>query len=410
MHPFEQNLEKYAELAIKVGINLQKGQKLVIVAPISCADFVRKAALKAYEAGALDVYVDWEDDQLKKIRFHHAPDEAFELYPMWKANGFEELAKENAAFLTVYAPNAELYKDVKAERLTTANKTASAANQAYKDYMRSGKVSWLMVSIPTPEWSAKVFPEMDEQERIDRLWEQIFKLTRVDADNPVEAWRAHIADLVKKQQLLNGKRYHKLHLKAPGTSLSVELPEKHQWVSAGMTNAKGDYFVPNLPTEEVFTLPVKEGVNGTVTSTKPLSYNGSLIDNFAFTFINGRITEVHAEQGEEILRKLLDVDAGTRYLGEIALVPHDSPISNSNLIFYNTLFDENASCHLAIGSAYPFCIEGGTEMSKEELEANGYNTSLLHIDFMIGSPDMEIDGETRDGIREPLFRKGNWVV
>jgi aminopeptidase len=208
---------------------------------------------------------------------------------------------------------------------------------------------------------------------------------------------------------LNAKRYAKLHYKAPGTDLMVELPKKHLWVSAGSYSEKGTYYVPNLPTEEVFTMPVKTGVNGTVRSTMPLVYNGSLIDGFSFTFENGKIIKVTADKGENVLHKLLEMDEGANYLGEIALVPHDSPISNSNLIYYNTLFDENASCHLAIGNAYPFCVEGGTTMSQEELEAQGYNVSLTHVDFMIGSAELDIDGITEDGNREPLFRNGNWV-
>jgi aminopeptidase len=266
-----------------------------------------------------------------------------------------------------------------------------------------------MVSIPTPEWSAKVFPELDEETRVAKLWELIFKLTRVDGDNPVEAWKQHIDQLSEKKNLLNAKKYSKLHFKAPGTDLLVDLAEKHQWVSASSFNEKGTLYVPNLPTEEVFTMPNRNGVNGTVTSTKPLSYNGTLIKGFTFTFEEGKIVKATAEQGEEVLQRLLDMDEGARYLGEVALVPHDSPISNSNLIYYNTLFDENASCHLAIGNAYPFCLEGGTAMSKEELIAQGANISFTHVDFMIGSAEMDIDGITEDGSREPLFRQGNWV-
>jgi aminopeptidase len=409
MSSFELNLEKYAELAVKVGINVQKGQTLVIMTSISCADFVRKVALKAFEAGAKDVIVDWDDDEFKAIRLAHAPEESLKEYPMWKANGFEELAREGAAFLQIYAPNADLLKGIHPERIAKANKAAAVARDGFLSYLRNSKVSWLMVSIPTPEWSAKVFPELNEEARVAKLWELIFKLTRVDAEDPIEAWRQHIDLLEKKQDLLNAKRYAKLHFKAPGTDLEVELAQRHLWVSASSHNENGVLYVPNLPTEEVFTMPSRNGVNGTVRSTKPLSYNGSLIDGFTFTFEQGKIVKATAEKGEEVLQRLLDMDEGAKYLGEVALVPHDSPISNSNLIYYNTLFDENASCHLAIGNAYPFCLEGGTTMSKEELAAHSANNSLTHVDFMIGSAEMDIDGITVDGNREPLFRQGNWV-
>jgi aminopeptidase len=409
MQDFESNLEKYAELAVRVGLNIQKDQTVVIMTTISCADFVRKVTLKAYEAGAKDVYVDWEDDEIKAIRLHKAPEESLRDYPMWKVKGFEEYAKEGAAFLQVYAPNADLLKDVDPDRVTTANKAAASARNGFLNYLRNSKVSWLMVSIPTPEWSAKVFPDLEEEERMAKLWMQIFKLTRVDLEDPIQAWKEHVEILLEKQHLLNAKKYKALHYQGPGTDLTIELAPRHQWVSAGNYNEKGIFYIPNLPTEEVFTMPSKYGVNGTVTSTMPLSYQGSLIDKFSFTFENGKIVDIRAEQGEEVLTKVLNMDEGARYLGEVALVPHDSPISNSNIIYYNTLFDENASCHLAIGNAYPFTVEGGTSMTKEELAAEGYNSSLIHIDFMIGSAELNIDAITQDGTREPLFRQGNWV-
>jgi aminopeptidase len=409
MDNFEQSLDKYAELAVRVGLNVQKDQTVVIMTSIACADFVRKVTLKAYEAGAKNVYVDWDDDGIKAIKLHKAPEEALHEYPMWKAKGFEEYAKEGAAFLTIYAPNSDLLKDVEPQRIATATKTAAMARDGFLSYLRNSQVSWLLVSIPTPEWSAKVFPELGVEERVAKLWELIFKLTRVDAADPVKAWEEHVSLLQVKQKLLNSKKYKALHFQAPGTDLTVELAERHLWVSAGSYNEKGTFYIPNLPTEEVFTMPSKYGVNGTVTSTKPLSYQGTLIDKFSFTFEEGRIVKATAETGEDILNKILQTDEGGSYLGEVALVPDDSPISNSNLIYYNTLFDENASCHLAIGNAYPFTLEGGTSMSKEELLEAGYNSSLIHIDFMIGSAEMDIDGITQDGTREPVFRKGNWA-
>ncbi|TXK83899.1 aminopeptidase [Paenibacillus sp. N3.4] len=409
METFEYYLDKYAELAVRVGLNVQKDQTVVIMTPIACADFVRMLTKKAYDAGAKDVVIDWDDDEVKALRLKHAPESALREYPMWRANGLEEMAKEGAAFLQIYAPNSDLLKDVDPERVAISSKTTATAREGFLKYLRSNQVNWLMVSFPTAEWSAKVFPELGETERIHKLWEQIFKLTRVDKADPVDAWKQHIETLTTKQNVLNDKRYKQLHFQGPGTDLYIELAPKHLWVAAGSTTDRGIYFVPNIPTEEVFTMPGRNGTNGTVRSTLPLSYQGSLIEGFSLTFEHGKVVEATAEVGQEVLNKMLDMDEGARYLGEVALVPHDSPISQSGLIYYNTLFDENASCHVALGNSYPFTIEGGTTMTPEELAANGYNKSLIHVDFMIGSADMDIDGVYEDGTREPLFRKGTWV-
>ncbi|OCT16231.1 peptidase M29 [Paenibacillus pectinilyticus] len=409
MESFEHYLDQYAELAIRVGLNVQKDQTVVITTPIACADFVRKLAQKAYDAGAKDVVVDWDDDVVKALRLKNAPEDTLRTYPAWRAAGMEEMAKEGAAFLSIYAPNSDLLKDIDPARVAMSSKAAATARAGYLNYTRSNKVNWLMVSYPTPEWSAKVFPNLSESERINQLWEQIFKLTRADQADPVAAWKEHIGTLTAKQNLLNDKKFKQLHFQAPGTDLYIELAQKHQWVAAGSESEKGIFFVPNIPTEEVFTMPARNGTNGTVRSTLPLSYQGSLIDGFSLTFKDGRVVEAKAEVGQEVLDNMLNMDEGARYLGEVALVPYDSPISQSGLIYYNTLFDENASCHVALGNSYPFTIEGGTAMNEEELASNGYNKSLIHVDFMIGSPEMAIDGITADGTRQPLFRNGNWA-
>lgn len=409
MESFEHYLDQYAELAIRVGLNVQKGQTVVITTPIACADFVRKLAQKAYDVGAKDVVVDWDDDVVKALRLKHAPEDTLRTYPAWRATGMEEMAKDGAAFLSIYAPNSDLLKDIDPARVAMSSKAAATARAGYLNYTRSNKVNWLMVSYPTAEWSAKVFPNLSESERITQLWEQIFKLTRVDKADPVAAWKEHIGTLTAKQNMLNKQKYKQLHFQAPGTDLYIELAPKHKWVAAGSETEGGVFFVPNIPTEEVFTMPARGGTNGTVRSTLPLSYQGSLIDGFSLTFKDGRVVEATAETGQEVLNNMLNMDEGARYLGEVALVPYDSPISQSGLIYYNTLFDENASCHVALGNSYPFTIEGGTAMSAEELAENGYNKSLIHVDFMIGSKDMTIDGITADGTREPVFRNGNWA-
>lgn len=409
MDNFENLLSKYAELSVRVGVNLQKGQTLVINSPIECAEFTRIVAKEAYKAGAKEVHVEWSDEELTLIKFMNAPEEAFKEFPKWKAEGYEELAKNGAAFLSISASNPELLRDVDPKKIAESNKTRSIALKKYREYIMNSTVAWSIVSIPTKAWSKKVFPNLSEESAIEKLWENIFKIVRVDKDNPIDAWNDHLDNLQKKVEFLNEKKFKKLHYISKGTDLTIELPEKHIWAGGGEYNSKQTYFVANMPTEEVFTLPLKTGVNGKVKSTKPLNYSGNLIDNFTLIFKDGKIVDFSAEKGYETLKKLIETDEGSHYLGEVALVPYDSPISNSNIIFYNTLFDENASCHLALGEAYPICLEGGSNMNEEKLEKSGANISLTHVDFMVGSPDLDITGETRDDEVVHIFKNGNWA-
>jgi aminopeptidase len=409
MSDFQKNLEKYAELAVKVGVNIQPSQTLVVNATLDAAEFIRLVVKKAYESGAHNVIVNWNDDTVTRTKYDLAPDEAFLEYPVWRAKEMDELAEKGAAFMSVVSQSPDLLSGVNPERISNFNKAAGKALANYRKAAQSDKVSWTVIAAPSPAWAAMVFPDEPSENQVNKLWDAIFKATRVDVENPVEAWKKHDETLHEKVAYLNERRYQKLHYTAPGTDLTIELPEKHIWVGAGSINEKGFEFMANMPTEEVFTVPLKTGVNGTVASTKPLSYAGNIIDRFSITFENGRIVGYQAEQGEEILKRLVETDEGSHYLGEVALVPYNSPISQSNVLFFNTLFDENASNHLAIGSAYAFCIEGGKKMSSEELAENGLNESLTHVDFMIGSPEMDIDGITADGKTEPIFRAGNWA-
>ncbi|VXC47736.1 aminopeptidase [Bacillus sp. 349Y] len=409
MSNFNQHLDKYASLAVEVGVNIQKDQTLVINTSIDAAEFVRVIVKKAYEKGAKHVYVEWGDDIVARTKYELAPDEAFKEFPFWRAGQVEGLAEGGAAFMSVVSSSPDLLKGVDPERISNFQRAAGEAMSKYRQYIQSDKVSWCVLAAPSKEWAAKVFPEAPEDEQVDLLWNAIFKAVRADQADPVQAWKDHDANLHEKVEYLNGKNYQKLHYTAPGTDLTIELPKGHLWVGAGSVNEEGHTFMANMPTEEVFTVPLKTGVNGTVASTKPLSYGGNVIDKFSVTFENGRIVDVKAEEGEDILKRLVDTDEGSHYLGEVALVPHQSPISQSNVLFYNTLFDENASNHLAIGSAYAFCIEGGKKMSKEELEKNGLNNSITHVDFMIGSDKMNIDGIKEDGSSEPVFRNGGWA-
>jgi aminopeptidase len=409
MEHFETNLQKYAALTVEVGVNVQPGQTLIVAAPLIAAPFVRKVVKRAYEIGAKNVHVEWADEEVTRLKYELAPSEAFLEFPMWRAKGFEEMAENNAAYLYIEASNPDLLAGIDPQRIQDARRTASTAMRKFNQYMMSDKISWSIVAYPSQAWADKVFPSLPAEERVDALWNAIFRATRIDRDDPVEAWKEHSSSLESKAKRLNDRKYKALRYRAPGTDLTVELPERHLWVAAGSRNEKGTPFMPNLPTEEVFTAPLKTGVNGTLRSTKPLSYAGNLIENFSFTFQNGKIVEVTAEKGLETLQRLVETDEGSHYLGEVALVPHRSPISDSNLIFYSTLFDENASNHFAIGKAYPFCLEGGKEMSQEEIVAQGLNDSLTHVDFMVGSGEMDIDGVLANGETEPVFRKGNWA-
>ena len=406
---FNENLSKYAELAVKVGVNIQNNQYLYIAASTDSLELARLITKKAYEAGARQVFVDIADDQIGRTRYELAPEDSFDFFPEWKVKEREWLAEQGAAFISIVSQSPDLLKGIDSKRIATFQKAAGTALNKYRQYVQSDKISWTVIASPSEAWAEKVFPNLPKEKQVDALWDAIFKATRSDLENPIEAWTKHNDTLHEKVHYLNAKKYAKLHYTAPGTDLTIELPKGHLWCGAGSVNEKGEEFMANMPTEEVFTVPHKDGVNGYVSSTKPLSYGGNIIDNFKITFENGRITKVEAEQGEEVLNNLVATDEGSHRLGEVALVPHDSPISNSGLLFYNTLFDENASNHLAIGSAYAFCLEGGKKMNREELEANGLNQSITHVDFMIGSAEMNIDGITEDGTAEPVFRNGNWA-
>lgn len=406
---FEKNLANYAELAVKVGVNIQENQFLYISASVDNMEFVRLVTKKAYEAGARQVFVDLVDDALTRLRYELAPADSFDFYPEWKKQEREWLAENNCAFMSIMSQSPDLLAGVEPSRIAASQKAMAQALAKYRQYAQSDKISWTVIAAPSKAWAAKVFPELSEEKQVSALWDAIFKATRADVAHPVQAWVTHNDTLHEKVAYLNDKKYAKLHYTAPGTDLTVALPDGHLWCGAGSVNVNGTQFMANMPTEEVFTTPHRDGVDGFVSSTKPLSYGGNIIDNFKLTFENGRIVNVEAEQGEDILKTLVETDEGSHYLGEVALVPHESPISASGLLFYNTLFDENASNHFAIGSAYAFCLQGGKDMSQEELAAHGLNRSLTHVDFMVGSANMNIDGITADGHIEPIFRNGNWA-
>lgn len=400
----------YAELIVKTGLNIQQGQTLVITSQLECAPFVRTVAEAAYQAGARDVVVNWRDELLAKIRFMNAPDEVFHEFPDWQKDFYMSYALKGAAFLRISVEDPELMKDVDPSRIAAAQKAGSIAMMEYMDRTINNKNPWCVVSAPTKAWAKKVFPQLDDEAAVEKLWSQILQSVRADQDSPVAAWEKHKETLKSRTDWLNQYRFKELQFQnSLGTDLSVELPEKHLWLGGSSLTQDGIEFIPNLPTEEIFTLPKKTGINGRVVSSMPLNSNGNLIEDFSLTIESGKIVDYAAKKGYETLKNLLETDEGASYLGEVALVPYDSPISNTNILFYNTLFDENASCHLAIGRAYPVCLTGGDSMDKDELLSQGANQSLIHEDFMIGTKDLTITGITQSGEKIPVFVEGNFA-
>jgi len=407
--PTVTELTKYADLIVRTAVHIAPGQTLWINAPIHVPELVRLVVKRAYEVGAKQVHVEWRDEEVTKLHYSLAPDAAFEQYPAWRAQAMTDLAEAGDAYLLIHSEDPELLKGVDPGRIANYSRISSAALSTFRSYMSSKRMTWSIVAVPSEGWARLVYPQLESNEAVETLWEAILRIVRVDEDDPVAAWERHNNELLAKRAYLDAKQYKQLHYRGPGTDLVIGLPERHRWNGGISWNEKGAAFNPNVPTEEVYTAPLRTGTNGFVRSTKPLSYQGKLIENFSLTFEQGRVVHFEAEKGYEVLMTMLGLDGQSRYLGEAALVPHHSPISNSGLIFFNTLFDENASNHLALGNAYPTCIEGGASMSREELEQAGLNQSILHVDFMIGSADMDIDGITADGVREPVFRKGNWA-
>ena len=406
---FQEKLEQYADLTVYVGLNVQKGQFIVINTTTDTLDFTRLVVKKAYEAGAKRVQVNYEDPVLTRTHFELAPDEAFQEYPEWSVVQRDEVINTGGAFLWIDAEDPDLLTGIPTKRLADSQKSAGKALERYRQAVGTDKVAWSIVAIPSLKWAQKVFPNLSAEKQMDALWQAIFKTVRIGEGDAVEAWKKHIALLEQRAAQLNDKRYVKLQYTAPGTELTIELPDKHIWMSGASKTPQGNPFIANMPTEEVYTVPLKHGVDGKVRNTKPLVYQGNVIDGFTLTFEKGKIVEAKAETGQELLDEMIAADEGAAYLGEVALVPHHSPISDSNILFYNTLFDENASNHLAIGDSYPTCYEGARDLERNQLAAIGLNTSIVHEDFMIGSNSMDIDGITADGSKEPIFRNGNWA-
>ena len=407
----DEKLLEYARLLVRVGLNVQKGQRLVISSPVECAFFARMCAKEAYDIGCKEVVMNWHDDAMARMKYLQADDEIFDEVPLWRRHFFNDHALEGAAYLAISASDPENFKGVETGRIIRAQQ---ASGKALKDFDRLQMCSgfpWCIASIPIPSWAKTVFPDCSEEEAMEKLWEAIFKSVRISGDGKaVERWEEHLSTLHKRMDKMNALRFKKLHYtNSLGTDLTVELPEGHIWEAGNDVTLSGQEYIANIPTEELFTSPLKTGVNGVVYSSMPLVNDGAIIDKFCFVVKEGKIVECRAEKGEEELKAAITVDEGASYFGEVALVPYDSPISNQKILFYNTLFDENAACHIAFGEAYP-CLEGGQKMTKEELKARGLNDSITHVDFMIGTADLSIVGTTEDGREIPVFEDGNFAI
>ena len=408
---FEDKLDRLAEVAVKIGLGLRAGQEMLMSAPIDALPLVRRITEHAYRAGALLVTTFYGDDPAIVARYEHAPDASFDFAPVWMQDAIATAFRSGAARLAIAGANPALLAGQDPAKVSRANIAMSKASKPAMELITRHEINWTIVACATPEWAKLVFPGEPVDVAVAKLWEAIFKASRIDGDDPVAQWKEHGARLKRRVDVLNAKRFHSLHFKSAdgATDLKVGLADEHLWAGGGTTAGNGVYCQPNIPTEECFTTPHKDRVDGVVRASKPLSHQGTLIENISVRFEGGRIVEAHATAGEDVLNRLISTDDGARRLGEVALVPHSSPIAQSGILFWNTLFDENAASHIALGQAYSTCLIGGEKMSEEELAKLGANSSLTHVDWMIGSGEMDVEGVSADGTTEPLMRAGEWV-
>ena len=402
-------LERFAEVAVRVGLGVQPGQEVVLTAPLQAVPLVRLVTKHAYKAGASLVTTLYADDEATLARYEHAPDSAFDVAPAWLFDGMAAAFRGGAARMAISGENPALLAGQSPDRVGRANRARSAAYRPALELITDFAINWNIISAATPAWAALMFPGKQPHDALDALWNAIFAASRIDGQDPVAAWAAHNAALHARTASLNAKRYDSLHFRGPGTDLVVGLSDGHLWMGGAEPAKNGVVCNPNIPTEEVFTTPHFGKTEGYVRSTKPLSFSGTLIRDIEVRFEGGRIVDATASTGQDVLTKVIDTDEGARRLGEVALVPHSSPIAASGLLFYNTLFDENAASHVAIGQAYRTCLEGGTSAGEAELARRGANTSLIHIDWMIGSGEINVDGILPGGSSEPVMRLGEWV-
>jgi aminopeptidase len=405
----EQKLDQLAEVAIRVGLGLKIGQELVMTASTDAMPLARRITEHAYRAGASLVTTLYTDDAAALMRYQFAPNESFERAPNWLYEGMAAAFRSGAARLAITGADPLLLSNEDPEKVGRSNRAVSLAYRPALELITRHEINWTIVASATPAWASSMFPDDPSDVALAKLWDAIFETSRINHDDPVANWKTHDADLHRRAAYLNEKRYAALQYRGPGTDFRLGLADDHFWVGGGTTAGNGIYCIPNLPTEEVFTTPHKERAEGTVKASKPLSFQGTMIEGIQVRFEGGRIVQARATRGQEVLEKLMDTDEGARRLGEVALVPHSSPIAHSGLIFLNTLFDENAASHIALGQAYSGCLRDGDKLSPDQLAAKGANDSLIHVDWMIGSDELDVDGITASNVVEPLMRKGEWV-
>ena len=414
---FDRYLDRLAEVAVRVGLGIAPGQELVMTATLDATPLARLITAHAYKAGASLVTPLFTDEELALLRFRYAPEASFDAAPSWLFEGMAQAYRNGAARLAITGNDPSLLSQQDPEKVSRMNRATSKAYRPALELIARHEINWTIIACATPSWAAAVFPNLSPDDGLARLWEAIFAASRVDQQDPVAAWKKHDADLHARAERLNEKRYSALHFRGPGTDLRVGLADDHLWLGGGTTARNGRYCIPNMPTEEVFTTPHKDRVEGRVTSTKPLSHQGTMIEDISVRFEAGRIVEAHAARGEQVLQRMIETDEGARRLGEVSLVPHSSPIASSGLLFMNTLFDENAACHIALGQSYSTCLKNGDSLTPEQLASRGANESLIHVDWMIGSNRLDVDGVSAVGeskpvaepLIEPLMRAGEWV-
>ncbi|MGD0910931.1 MAG: aminopeptidase [Terracidiphilus sp.] len=405
----EEKIDQLAEVAVKVGLGLKAGQELLMTASLDALPLARRITEHAYRAGATLVTTLYTDDEATLARYHFAPEASFDRAPGWLYDGMVAAFRAGTARLAIAGGNPSLLANEDSNKVGRANRAVSIAYRPALELITRHEINWTIIASATPAWAAAIFPNEPPDAALAKLWDLIFATTRIGGDDPVGAWKTHDAGLQKRAKILNEKRYAALQYRGPGTDFKLGLADDHLWLGGGTTAGNGNYCIPNMPTEEVFSTPHKARAEGTITATKPLSHMGTMIEGIQVRFAEGRIVEAKATRGQEVLEKLIDTDEGARRLGEVALVPHSSPIAQSGVIFLNTLFDENAASHIALGQSYSSCVRNGDKLSKEELATRGANESLIHVDWMIGSGELDIDGITATGSIEPLMRKGEWA-
>lgn len=406
----QDRLKKYAELLVRAGGNVQKGQLVIIGATVEEVNFARLVQDAAYDAGASEVIIDWVDDISTRARFLRGADEIFDDFPEWRVNKFKYQDDKGAVYLRIISSDPDYLAGVDSDRLMRFTKATNMAVKDHTELMMSSRLRWSLLAVPSPAWAKKVFPGLSEEKAMEKLWEHILKGARADGDDPIADWNIHRGNFAKRVNYLNGQNFKSLRITTGiGSDFTIGLVKNHVWEGGGDEDKNGIPFFPNLPTEEIFTMPDRNVAEGRVVASMPLSYNGSLIEGFEMTFKNGKVVSYKADKNQDTLKTIIEIDEGAGRLGEVALVANSSPISQMGTLFYNTLFDENASAHLALGRAYPKNIKNGDKLSKEAFLAAGGNDSLIHVDFMFGTADMCVVGIKEDGTEVKFFENGEYV-